>query len=107
MSLSGSGAAAAVALLLACESHAHPSVEKEKPNEFWHLLALHPDDEGVLSLTHTKSDDQDLDICQYQIGQDLDTCDEYEWREKREGGGWKRKEERESTGVGKEGRKLN
>ncbi|PON74765.1 hypothetical protein PanWU01x14_048240 [Parasponia andersonii] len=82
-------------------------LRRSKPNEFWHPLALHPDDEGVLSLTRTKSVDQDLDVCQYQIGQDLDTCDEYEQREKREGGGWKRKEERESMGVGKEGRKLN
>ncbi|PON55289.1 hypothetical protein PanWU01x14_189780 [Parasponia andersonii] len=68
-------------------------LKRSKPNEFWHLLALHPDGEGVLSLTRTKSDDQDLDVYQYLIDQDLDTCDEYERREKREGGGWKRKEE--------------
>ncbi|PON55322.1 hypothetical protein TorRG33x02_299800, partial [Trema orientale] len=43
------------------------------------------DDEGVLSLTRTKSDDRDLDVCQYRIGQNLDTCDGYEQREKREG----------------------
>ncbi|PON54877.1 F-box domain containing protein [Trema orientale] len=53
----------------------HVRLKWSTPGVYWRPVALHPDDGDVFFLSRTRRTDEDLDICQYRIGEGLDDCE--------------------------------